>query len=75
MVYFNVASPKQIKSLLVQGFDVSHAPRLIENSGLRAVEAEHDELLLAGLGLHPIRLVALGCLGAKVHVDRPITTP
>jgi hypothetical protein len=36
---------------LVQGFDVAHAPRLVENSGLRAVEAEHDEPALIMLSL------------------------
>jgi hypothetical protein len=45
---------------LVQCFDIAHAPRLVESSGLRAVEAEHDEPVLAGLGLHPVRVVALG---------------
>jgi hypothetical protein len=28
---------------LVQCFDVAHASRLVENSGQRVVEAEHDE--------------------------------
>jgi hypothetical protein len=72
MVSFNVASPKQTGSPLVQCLDIAHAPRLVENRELRAVEAEHDEPLLAGLGLHPVQLVALGWLGAEVDVDRPI---
>ena len=34
--------------LLLQRFDVAHAPRLVEHSGLCALEAEHDEAMLIG---------------------------
>src|SRR6516162_5698642 len=52
--------------------EVGRGPRLVEERFSRRVEAEIGEPAFARLGLHPVRFLAGGPLGAKVDVDRAV---
>jgi hypothetical protein len=48
---------------LIHEFDFAELPGLVEGGLLRAVDAEHQEEVLAGR--NPVRLLPSGAVGAK----------